>query len=428
MGAERARKCKRSAEEVPSPRDPDRKRVLNVLAQRRYRERKRQRLADLEAKLRSVQSQSSKEASTTQTTAGAESCPSTTQIVQGTGPEWTNVLFPELQSDAQLFAGEECSPPPPDLQPTDWSAIPAALVTQPASDCDHSEFIALPTPSTSDDSAALFDNLPPSNDNGQLQFFTGQCRFPSNVVDGQALSLQNPMVLSDQNAFLDAAEVSHDTSASDSDNSMSQFSHISFPPIEVIARQTPDLNFPSSSTLIHPNQLGRCLSPGVQNDVSSLDMPMLKIMKAGFFITDMLNCTSQIWDPFFRHVVQNQPPNLPPHFKATAAQQNIPHHPVFDVIPWASARTKLIHIFSQPPELRPPSARDPLAVVNMIMDIDDDAEGMRICGEDGWDCRNWEVGEIFFRNWWWALDREIVENSNRLRARRGARKLRLRGA
>ncbi|QKX54946.1 uncharacterized protein TRUGW13939_02036 [Talaromyces rugulosus] len=421
MGSERARKCNRSAEEVPSPRDPDRKRVLNVLAQRRYRERKKQRLADLQAKLRSAQSQSSKDASTTPATARAEICPSTSQIVQGTGPEWTNVLFPELQSDTQLFAGEDLFP---DLQSTDWSAIPATLISHSASDCDHSKLIALPTPSLSDDSAALFDNLPLSNDNGRLQSF-GQCRFPSNVVDWQALSLQNPMVPGDQSAFLDITEVPQDIPASDSDNNMSQPSHTSFPPTKMTPRQNPNLSFPPSSTLRHPNQLGRCLPPGVQNDVSSLDIPVLKVMKAGAFITNMLNCTSHVWDPFFRHVVQNQPPGLPPHFKATAAQQNIPHHPVFDIIPWASARTKFVCIFSQPPELRPPSAQDPLAIVNMMMDIDDDAEGMRICGEDGWDCRNWEVGEIFFRNWWWALDREIVENSNRLRARRGARKLSL---
>ena len=75
--------------------------------------------------------------------------------------------------------------------------------------------------------------------------------------------------------------------------------------------------------------------------------------------------------------------------------------------------------------MRPPSARDPLAVVNLLMDIDDETEGMRIRGEDGWDSGNWEVGEKFFRNWWWALDREIVENSNRLRAERGAGRLRL---
>jgi hypothetical protein len=340
--------------------------------------------------------------------------------VQGTGPEWTSILFPELQSETQLFAGEDL----PDLQSTDWSAIPATLISQSASDCDHSELVALPTPSLSDDSAALFDNLPPSNGNSRLQSF-GQCRFRSNAVDGQALSLQNPMVPGDQNAFLDIAEVPQDMSASDSDNNMSQPSHTPFPPTKVIARQNPNLCFPPSSTLLHPNQLGRCLTPGIQNDVSSLDIPVLKVMKAGAFIINMLNCTSHVWDPFFRHVVQNQPPDLPPHFKATAAQQNIPHHPVFDIIPWASARTKLVCIFSQPPELRPPSAQDPLAIVNMMMDIDDDAEGMRICGEDGWDCRNWEVGEIFFRNWWWALDREIVENSNRLRARRGARKLSL---
>lgn len=75
--------------------------------------------------------------------------------------------------------------------------------------------------------------------------------------------------------------------------------------------------------------------------------------------------------------------------------------------------------------MRPPSARDPLAVMHLLMDIDDESEGFRIHGEDGFDDKNWEIGEKFFQNWWWALDREIVENSNRLRNKRGASKLKL---
>jgi hypothetical protein len=179
---------------------------------------------------------------------------------------------------------------------------------------------------------------------------------------------------------------------------------------------------------MNTTQAGSYLTVGVMNDVGNLDVPILKLMKAGKLIADMLKCTDHIWDPFFQHVVRIQPPDIPPHFEPTKAQRHIPHHPVFDIIPWASARTKFICIFSQPVEMRPPSARDPLAVVNLVMDIDDETEGMRIRGEDGWDWRNWEVGEKFFRNWWWALDQEIVENSNRLRAERGARRLRLKEA
>lgn len=165
---------------------------------------------------------------------------------------------------------------------------------------------------------------------------------------------------------------------------------------------------------------------GLMADDRVLDYSILKIMKTGSTVADMFNIRQYIWDPFFTHVLRTEgPPTLPPHLKPTKAQKHIPHHPIFDVIPWASARTKFICIFSQPMEVRPPAARDPLAIMHLLMDIDDEAEGFRIVGEDGFDGKNWEVGEKFFQNWWWALDRDIVDNSNRLRAQRGAKKLKL---
>jgi hypothetical protein len=67
-----------------------------------------------------------------------------------------------------------------------------------------------------------------------------------------------------------------------------------------------------------------------------------------------------------------------------------------------------------------------LAIMQLVSDVDDLAEGVRVSGnelEEG----SWEVGETVVRNWWWAFDGGIIAHSNRLRARRGQGRLRLGG-
>lgn len=73
--------------------------------------------------------------------------------------------------------------------------------------------------------------------------------------------------------------------------------------------------------------------------------------------------------------------------------------------------------------MRPVGARDPDAVLKLFWDLDDEAEGARVSGENAHDERNWEVGQKLFENWWWAFDREVWANSNVLRKRRGAGRL-----
>jgi hypothetical protein len=44
--------------------------------------------------------------------------------------------------------------------------------------------------------------------------------------------------------------------------------------------------------------------------------------------------------------------------------------------------------------------KDPqMALMNLMADIDHDVEGIRVHGSDPLDGDNWEVGEVFFRNW-----------------------------
>jgi hypothetical protein len=84
------------------------------------------------------------------------------------------------------------------------------------------------------------------------------------------------------------------------------------------------------------------------------------------------------------------------------------------------ARNKLIHVFSQTPDLRPPGARCPTALMDFVYDVEDSAEGVRIWGDDPCDWQNWEIGEKVFEKWWWAFDGEIIKNSNEWRIGRGA--------
>jgi hypothetical protein len=159
-------------------------------------------------------------------------------------------------------------------------------------------------------------------------------------------------------------------------------------------------------------------------DDATMEIPVLKVLKAGLQIAKMLGCEQSMWDPTSSRVLAPIiAGNIPTWLQPTEAQQRIMHHPLLDILPWPSVRTKLICMFAQPVEMRPASAQDPLAVMNMVVDIDDDAEGCRVEGEDGLVGDNWEIGQAFFRNWWWALDRSIIEQSNRVRAARGAARL-----
>ena len=65
-------------------------------------------------------------------------------------------------------------------------------------------------------------------------------------------------------------------------------------------------------------------------------------------------------------------------------------------------------------------------------DIDDFQEGVRVHGcTTAWAEGNelveeaWEVGECFYRNWWFVLEPRIIEITNRRRRERGAKPLRL---
>lgn len=74
------------------------------------------------------------------------------------------------------------------------------------------------------------------------------------------------------------------------------------------------------------------------------------------------------------------------------------------------------------------------AIVQLVQDLDDfqDGGGMRVHGNTTtWSEGNelleesWEIGDLFYQNWWWCLDQRIVDVSNRRRRERGLGRLRI---
>ncbi|OCK78517.1 hypothetical protein K432DRAFT_406410 [Lepidopterella palustris CBS 459.81] len=308
------------SDEVPSPGDPDRKRVLNVLAQRRYRQRRRQRIAALEAQAK-VASRSRDEQLPSPSSTSSDA-------VQQYGDAETEKIVhvdPEIRTET-------------------------------------------PAGSTGFDESVL--NAAYNEDFSMLG------------LDQDALALE-----------------------------LNSFPNFDSPPFATPSSQflqaNPTIHFPLSKD-------------------NSLDLPLFSTLRAALTIATLLDCTDCVYDPFALRTLQPSP-HLPPSLQPTDAQLRIPHHPLLDILPWPSVRSKLVCAFALPASLRPPNARDiETAIMGIVADMDDTAEGFRVAGQNELDGDSWEVGEAFFKNWWWCLDRGVVERSNRLRARRGAPRLRLR--
>ncbi|KAL3465505.1 hypothetical protein BJX64DRAFT_285440 [Aspergillus heterothallicus] len=115
---------------------------------------------------------------------------------------------------------------------------------------------------------------------------------------------------------------------------------------------------------------------------------------------------------------------LPPHLQPTPTQLLLPHHPMLDILPWPSTRDRLIQIFNLPPELRPESAQDPMSLMHFAQDMEDDSgEGIRVRGDNVFDIGAWEIGPVLFKRWWWAFDGGLVERCNQARRGRGQTRL-----
>ncbi|KAM0328024.1 hypothetical protein ACHAQA_005425 [Verticillium albo-atrum] len=155
----------------------------------------------------------------------------------------------------------------------------------------------------------------------------------------------------------------------------------------------------------------------------------LTLLSALINIAGRMGCSSEVWSPLanspFNLGVGTPAALLPTTWRPTPTQVQLPHHPVLDFLPWPAVRDRIISVFNMPVALRPPGARDPLALMNFAYDMEDQAEGVRIWGGDPYDETGWEVGQVFFERWWFIFDRDVVAQSNRLREMRGAARLRM---
>jgi hypothetical protein len=117
----------------------------------------------------------------------------------------------------------------------------------------------------------------------------------------------------------------------------------------------------------------------------------------------------------------SKPSHYPPEFHPTALQRAIQHHPVLDVLPWPSFRDKFLYVMTLPEEFRPPIMQGTMASVTMQMMVTmkDAGGGIRVWGTNPFDVKAWEIGQLFYSNFWWAIDNDILANSNKLRLQRG---------
>ncbi|EAW20773.1 uncharacterized protein NFIA_113010 [Aspergillus fischeri NRRL 181] len=190
-----------------------------------------------------------------------------------------------------------------------------------------------------------------------------------------------------------------------------------------------------------------------------LEIPSLTLLNAAMKVAQRLNIAGILWDltamsPFYQgpesQTTISSPPSLlsgssspsstasgpdgtddvielPRHLQPTTSQRLIPHHPILDLLPWPSTRDKLIQVFHLPPEMRPKSAQDPIGLLRFVYDMEDvSGEGIKVRGGDPFAPEAWEVGQVVFERWWWAFDGEIVERSNCVRKWRGENQLMMR--
>ncbi|GFF37030.1 hypothetical protein IFM51744_03324 [Aspergillus udagawae] len=189
-----------------------------------------------------------------------------------------------------------------------------------------------------------------------------------------------------------------------------------------------------------------------------LEISSLTLLNAAMKVAQRLNIAGILWDltatsPFYQGPESqaiSSPPSLssgasspsstafgpdgaddvielPRHLQPTTSQRLIPHHPILDLLPWPSTRDKLIQVFHLPPEMRPKSAQDPIGLLRFVYDMEDvKGEGIRVRGGNPFAPEAWEVGQVVFERWWWAFDGEIVERSNYVRMERGEKQLMMR--
>jgi hypothetical protein len=190
-----------------------------------------------------------------------------------------------------------------------------------------------------------------------------------------------------------------------------------FPPLNDAATPLPFLtSFGSNCSLSFP-------------DSYLLPVLELSLLRALLKISKSFDCRTRVLDPnalsAFNDPTAIRPRPLPQNWAPTIIQSTVPHHALLDTLPWPAARDRIITLFSLPEDTRPPEATGPLGPLQLLWDMEDSAEGMRISEGHICDPTKWEVGQRMFERWWFIFDEQIIDQSNRWRSARGAEPLRL---
>jgi hypothetical protein len=194
---------------------------------------------------------------------------------------------------------------------------------------------------------------------------------------------------------------------------------------------------PGASSLSAPDQISRpnaafadylITIPGISCIRAHVEI--FKVMHGPDFRLELWN--PQALSPFALPGPNNvdqtasKPSHYPPEFHPTALQRTIQHHPVLDILPWPSFRDKFLYVMTLPDDFRPQIMRGTMAsaMMQMMVTMKDAGGGLRVWGSNPFDIDAWEIGQLFYTNFWWAIDHDIVANSNELRLQRGENVLR----
>lgn len=111
--------------------------------------------------------------------------------------------------------------------------------------------------------------------------------------------------------------------------------------------------------------------------------------------------------------------SLPTSLYPSVIQRSATHHPWLDCFPLPRMRDNLINAAAADEQLF-----NDCDLCGDMMDPADEDVGVLVWG-DPWIPQNWEVSQLFVQKWSWVIKGcpEILESSNRWRARRGLKRL-----
>lgn len=163
------------------------------------------------------------------------------------------------------------------------------------------------------------------------------------------------------------------------------------------------------------------------SDDRVFEVPLLNLLNAAQILAGHLHCLDRLFNLEAPSVFYKSSPSLlpwittlPSNLQPTPAQFALPHHPLLDLIPWPSVRTKLICVLSQTGAMVPRDHKDGSVLDFMRFVHDTDDGGFLVRGQDPTEAACWELGSAeFARTWWWAFDGEVWTQTNAKRRSRG---------